>query len=166
MATIVVCEKPDAALRVTQALSEGKFVKRTSPYEVDYYEFTKNGKKHVVVAAVGHLFNLKQNSKGWIYPIFDAHWVPSYKAIGKSAFSEKYFKTLEWIAKDNNDSDLISAADFDNEGALIAWNVIRFIFKQKDAKRMKFSTLTKPDLIKAYQDASAHLDWQELYGLS
>ena len=151
MTTIIIGEKPDAAMRIAQALSNSKASKKQSPYQVDYYEFTKSGKKHVVVAAVGHLFNLKQNTKGWTYPIFDAGWVPSYKAIGKSAFSEKYFKTIEWIAQNYEKPELISAADFDNEGALIAWNIIRFLFKQKDAKRMKF-----------YEKASKHLDWPNI----
>ncbi|MEM5872524.1 MAG: DNA topoisomerase I [Candidatus Aenigmatarchaeota archaeon] len=147
MATIIIAEKPDAAMRIAQALSQSKPVKKTSPFGVDYYEFERNGKKHLVVAAVGHLFNLKQSSTGWTYPIFDADWVPSYQAIEKSAFSEKYFKTIEWIAKNCGKSQLISAADYDNEGALIAWNIIRFIFKQKDAKRMKFSVDYNEDLL-------------------
>lgn len=162
MSTVIIAEKPDAAMRIAQALAESKLVKNTSPQGVDYYEFIRNGKKHTVVAAVGHLFNLKQNSKGWTYPIFDADWIPSYKAMGKSLFSEKYFSTIEWVAKNIGKADLISAADFDNEGALIAFNIIRFIFKQKDAKRMKFSTLTKQDLIKAYEEASQHLDWPNI----
>ena len=162
MVAIIVAEKPDASLKIAQALADGKPSKKTSPFEVDYYEFTRNGKKHLVVAAVGHLFNLKQKSKGWTYPIFDAEWVPSYKAMKKSMFSEKYYKTLDWIAKTNEKPELFSAADYDNEGALIAWNVIRFIFKQSDARRMKFSTLTKQDLVKAYDEASQHLDWPNI----
>lgn len=162
MNTVIIAEKPDAAMRIAEALADGKPVKNTSVFGTDYYEFTRKGKKHIVVAAVGHLFNLKQNSKGWTYPISDAEWLPSYKAIGKSAFSEKYFKTIELVAKSNEKSQLISAADYDNEGALIAWNIIRFIFKQKDAKRMKFSTLTKQDLIKAYEEATPHLDWPNI----
>jgi DNA topoisomerase-1 len=162
MVSIIVAEKPDAMMRIAQALADGKATKKTSEFGADYYEFTRKGKKHIVVAAVGHLFNLKQNSKGWTYPIFEADWVPSYKAMKKSMFSEKYFKTVEWIANNNGKADLISAADYDNEGALIAWNIIRFIFKGKDGKRMKFSTLTKQDLVKAYEEASEHLDWKNI----
>jgi len=40
--------------------SEKDLKKKTSKYGVDYYEFKRNGKKHIAVAAVGHLFNLKQ----------------------------------------------------------------------------------------------------------
>jgi DNA topoisomerase-1 len=157
--TIIVCEKPDACTHIAQALAEKDLKKKQSKYGVDYYEFDRNGKKHIAVAAVGHLFNLKQTDKGWNYPIFNADWMPSFKAIKKSAFSEKYFRTIEEIAKSNNNCDLISAADYDNEGSVIAANIIKFIFNKDDAKRMKFSTLTKPDLIKAYAEMSPHLDW-------
>ena len=36
---------------------------------------------------------------------------------------------------------------------------MRFATKRKDANRMKFSTLTKPDLVHAYEHKSKHLDW-------
>jgi len=162
MVTIIICEKPDAMLHIAKALTEKNLKKKTSSFGVDYYEFEKGKNKFLAVPAVGHLFNLKQKGKGWGYPIFDVEWVPSYKAVKKSAFSEKYFKTLEEVAQKNKGADLISAADFDNEGSLIAWNIIRFMFNDKDAKRMKFSTLTKTDLQKSYEEIMPHLDWQNI----
>jgi len=162
MTIIIIAEKPDACFRIAKALAEKNLKKKTSKYGVDYYEFLRHGKKHIAVAAVGHLFNLKQNSKGWDYPVFDADWMPSFKAIKKSAFSEKYFRTIEEIAKNNHNSKLISAADYDNEGSVIAANIIKFIFNKDDAKRMKFSTLTKPDLIKSYEEMMPHLDYENI----
>jgi DNA topoisomerase-1 len=158
MSIIIIAEKPDACSHLARALAEKGLKKKTSKYGVDYYEFKRHGKKHIAVAAVGHLFNLKQKTKGWNYPVFDADWVPSFKAIKKSAFSEKYYRTIEEIADNNKKNHLISAADYDNEGSVIAANIIRFIFNKKDAKRMKFSTLTKPDLIKSYEEMMPHLD--------
>jgi len=156
--TIIVCEKPDAMDHIAKALAEKSLNKKTSKYGVDYYEFLRNGKKHIAVAAVGHLFNLKQKSKGWDYPVLDnIEWIPSFKAIKKSAFSEKYFKTIEEIAK--NGSDYIVACDYDAEGSLIGFNILRFLCEKKDGKRMLFSTLTKPDLIKSYESMAPHLDW-------
>jgi DNA topoisomerase-1 len=162
MTTIILCEKPDAMVHLAKALAEKDLKKKTSKYGVDYYEFYKNGKKHIAVAAVGHLFNLKQSKKikGWVYPIFDVEWRPSYIVRKSSKFSEKYFKTIEEVA--SNGSTYISAADFDDEGSTLAWNILHFICKQSDAKRMKFSTLAKPDLIEAYESMSSHLDWQNI----
>jgi len=158
MTTLIIAEKPDACTRIAEALAEKSLKKKTSKYGVDYYEFLRNGKKHVVAAAVGHLFNLKQKSKGWDYPVLDnIEWIPSFKAIKKSAFSEKYFRTIEEIAK--NGSDYIIACDYDAEGSLIGFNILRFLCEKKDGKRMLFSTLTKPDLIKSYESMAPHLDW-------
>ncbi len=154
---IIIAEKPDACMRIAKALAEKGLKKKTSKYGVEYYEFYRNGKKHIAVAAVGHLFNLKQSKGGWTYPIFDVKWVPSFKARKKSAFSEKYFRTIEEITK--NGSEYIIACDFDTEGSTIGYNILRFMCGKNDAKRMMFSTLTKQDLINAYENALPHLDW-------
>lgn len=154
---IIICEKPDSTMRIAQALAEGTLKKRTSRYGVSYYEFLRNGKKHIAASAVGHLFSLKQTKRKGEYPAFDVIWIPAYEASKKAAFSERYFKTLEDVAE-NNDGELISSCDFDNEGSLIAANIIRFIFKKNDAGRMKFSTLTRQDLVSAYENMMPHLD--------
>ncbi len=158
--TMIIAEKPDAASHIAAALAEGRPAKKISEFGVEYWEFERGGKKHIVVAAVGHLFNLKQVGTGWKYPVFDVQWVPSFKARKQSAFSEKYFKTLESF--EGKAKDYIVACDFDNEGTVIGANILQFIFHQKDAKRMKFSTLTKPDLIESYEHMMPHLDFQNL----
>jgi DNA topoisomerase-1 len=156
--TIIIGEKPDSTLKIAEALAEKNLVKKRSKYGINYYEFIRNSRKHIAVAAVGHLFNLKQVEKGSDYPIFDAEWTPSFKTK-KSSFSERYYKTIQEVAKSNRDYDMISACDFDNEGSVIAANIIKFIFRKNEARRMKFSTLTRADLVKAYEEMSPHLDW-------
>lgn len=163
LVVIIIAEKPDASKHIAKALAEGKVEKKKSSYGVEYYEFKRNGKKHVVVPAVGHLFNLKQTYSGSDYPVFDVDWFPSFQVNRKSAFSEKYFKTVQEIAeKYNGKAEYISACDYDNEGSLIAANILRFIFHVNDAKRMKFSTLAKPDIVKAYEEMLPHLDWENI----
>jgi len=162
MATIIIAEKPDAATHIAKALAEKDLKKRKSKYDVEYWEFKRNNKKYIVVAAVGHLFTLKQKTKGWGYPVLikSIDWMPSFKAMKKSAFSEKYFKTVNDVVK--NGSKYIIACDYDNEGSLIGYNVLRFICKKNDAKRMFFSTLTRQDLINSYENIMPHLDWQNI----
>ncbi len=46
--------------------------------------------------------------------------------------------------------------------SVIAFNIIRFICKKSDGKRMRFSTLTRQDLIDAYDNASEHLDFPQI----
>ncbi len=158
--TVIIAEKPDAAFNIARALAEGKLVRKKSSYGVEYYEFERGGKKHLVVPAVGHLFNLKHTGKGWGYPIFDVEWVPSFKAVKRSSFSEKYFRTIQEVVSDAD--EFVSACDFDNEGSTIAYNILRFICGTEKARRMKFSTLTKPDLVKAYEEMSPELDWENI----
>lgn len=160
MTVVIIAEKPDAASHIASALAEKGLKKLTSTHGVDYYEFMRNNKKHIVVCAVGHLFNLKQKSKGWEYPIYDVEWVPSYQARKLAMFSKKYFDTITEVAQ--NGTDYIIACDYDNEGSVIGFNVLRFICHKEDAKRMKFSTLTKVDLIKSYEEMNKHMDFQNV----
>ena len=55
--------------------------------------------------------------------------------------------------------EFIVATDFDVEGEVIGWNVVRFIAKQKDAKRMKFSSLTKEALDESFENLLPTLNW-------
>jgi len=162
MTTIIICEKPDACMRISKSLSNGKFLVKESTYGVKYYEFKRGREKFISVAAVGHLFNLKQKGKGWYYPMFDLEWIPSFKARAISAFSEKYYRTIEEVVSKHKNAKFISAADYDNEGSLIAYNILRFICNTNNAKRMKFSTLAKPDLIKSYETMEKKIDWQNI----
>jgi DNA topoisomerase-1 len=157
MTIVIIAEKPDAMEHIARALAEKNLKRKTSRYKVDYYEFERDGKKHVAVSAVGHLFGLKQKGKGWNYPVFDAEWVPTFMANKTAAFTERYYRTIEDVAKEKGIT-LVSATDYDNEGSVIAANIISLIFDKNDAKRMKFSTLTKMDLVKSYEEMSPHLD--------
>ena len=58
-----------------------------------------------------------------------------------------------------NAGSVTIATDYDIEGEVIGLNVVRYIAKKTDAQRMKYSTLTKPDLIEAYKNISPTLDW-------
>lgn len=161
MATIMICEKPDAAKKISAAIADGKVTRILSPEGVDYYEFNVNKKKHIAVAAVGHLFGLKDVSgKGWKYPIYDLDWAPTYLINKKAEFTKKYYETILSVAKEGD--DFIISTDLDEEGSVIGYNILRFIFKKEKAKRMMFSTLTKEDLVKAYADMQKTLDTERI----
>ena len=151
---LIITEKPQAASKIANALGKPA---QQSYQKVPYYELNRNGHKIVVACAVGHLFTLKQNvsnSNGG--PIFDISWVPNYLAR-KGDFTKRYYETILKLAK--NAGSLTVATDFDIEGEVIGLNVIRFICNQPDAARMKFSTLTKNELEKAYENKIPHLVW-------
>lgn len=154
--TLIISEKPDAARRIAESIAD-KRPKAIERNGVNYYEFTVNGKKHVCVPAVGHLFVLdakKNATKGWNYPIFDYEWLPTYKRKG-TEWTERYFRNIEELAK--NAKGFIDAADLDIEGEVLLYNILRFLCGVEDAKRMKFSTLTKDELIESYKHMENHI---------
>jgi len=159
--TLILSEKPSAAQKIAQALSEGQ-VQELEKFGVKYYKIKRKGKEIVVVPAVGHLFVLtqKKTSTEWTYPVFDVEWRPIFEVNKNNTWSEKYFKNIQFLAKEA--ADFISATDYDTEGSVIAANILKFICKKDDGKRMKFSTLTKEDLVAAYDDASEHLDFPQV----
>jgi DNA topoisomerase-1 len=157
MTQLIICEKPDAAKKIAEALSDKKPNKHLEN-KVTYYEITHKGKKIFVGCAVGHLFNLAEKEKnGWIYPVFDIEWRPTYEIRKNADFTKKYYIILKKLSKKSD--DFIVACDYDQEGSVIGYNIIRFIANKNDAKRMKFSTLTKDELIDSYEHASKHLDF-------
>lgn len=150
---LIITEKPQAAVKIASAL--GKPIQKNYQ-KVPYYEITRNGKKIVVACAVGHLFTLTQNSSGSNFPRFDISWVPNFYARKKD-FTKRYYDALKKLIKDA--SSLTVATDYDIEGEVIGLNVVRYIGGQKDASRMKFSTLTKLELEKAYKEKYSSIDW-------
>ncbi|MEM4773004.1 MAG: DNA topoisomerase I, partial [Nanoarchaeales archaeon] len=63
----------------------------------------------------------------------------------------KFAKLIKNLAKDVN--KVIVATDYDIEGYVIAWNILKYLIGlNKEIKRMKFSTLTKNELIKSFSN--------------
>ncbi|MBI5398696.1 DNA topoisomerase I [Candidatus Woesearchaeota archaeon] len=159
---LILTEKPNAALKIAAALADGKAIKENIK-GAPYYKVTHGSRDIIIGCAVGHLYSVgeREKKKGWTYPIFDIEWKESSEERKESEFSRKYLEALKKLAKDADEFTV--ATDYDIEGEVIGLNVLRFAFKQKDANRMKFSTLTKPDLVKAYEHKSKHLDWGQAY---
>ncbi|HIH11902.1 TPA: DNA topoisomerase I, partial [Candidatus Woesearchaeota archaeon] len=157
MVELIITEKPSSAKKVAEALADGKLTQRKSK-QSSYYELTHEKKKIIVTSAVGHLFGLVEDKKmGWTYPVFDVHWEESYKNSDGLKYVKDYIDTIHDLAKKADEFTI--ACDYDVEGEVIGLNVVRYVCKQKDANRMKFSTLTKPDLVEAYDHKMKHLDW-------
>ena len=157
MVELIVTEKPSSAKKIAEALADTKLIQKKSK-QSSYYELTHNGKPIIVTSAVGHLYTLvedKQNS--WTYPVFDIHWEESPKTSPTLKYVQDYIDTITMLAK-KADSFTV-ACDYDIEGEVIGYNIIRYCCKKKDASRMKFSTLTKDDLIEAFDQKMKHLDW-------
>lgn len=155
-ATLIITEKPAAAAKIAAALSGATDEKVTTKDGVAYYEFYKGSRRYIVGCAVGHLFGIQQIAKRGPFPNFEVEWKPSHLK-GRSAFTKKYLTTLKKLVKEAD--EFIVATDFDVEGEVIGWNVVRFVCKKKDARRMKFSSLTKEALDESFENLLPTLNW-------
>ncbi|MBI2583053.1 MAG: DNA topoisomerase I [Candidatus Aenigmarchaeota archaeon] len=154
MPVLILAEKPTAAKAIAKALGQPK--ENETDQGVKWYEFTRSGKKHIVVAAVGHLFTLKYKKGTKGYPIFDLEWVPTWSASKFGAFSKRYFDAIAAVA--GKADDVIIATDYDTEGEVIGFNILRFMLGREDGKRMKFSTMTEEELQESYDNAAKHIN--------
>jgi len=154
---LIISEKPQAAEKIAKALADSN-AKKVKDLNVNYFVLTHNGKDIRVASAVGHLYGLgEKGGESWKYPVFETEWKPIYKNNKSALYTNKNIKLLEKLGKYIPFWD--RQIDFDIEGEVIGLNVVRFALNKKDAFRMKFSTLTKPDLVKAYKNKLPTLEW-------
>src|SRR3989344_1695335 len=154
---LIITEKPQSAKKIAEALADGKAIKEDIN-KVPHYKITHGNTDIVVGCAVGHLFALEEKKKnGWTYPVFDVEWKPAHQVSKAAAFSSRYVAALRKLCKDAK--NITVATDYDIEGEVIGLNIVKYICNRKDARRMKFSTLTRDELRQSYENASQHLDW-------
>lgn len=156
--TLVITEKPDAANKIATALdAEGKPKKNVSN-GVPYYKAFREG-NIVVVPALGHLFTIISNEKGRRYPVFDYRWVPRYQAERGASRIRVWLKVIAQLAK--HAEGFVDACDFDIEGSIIGYTILKYACdgKEAQAKRMKYSTLTKEELQESYTHLLPTLDF-------
>lgn len=144
---LIVAEKPKVAQKIADAIGTG--IKQKKVGQVSYYEGSHNGTEFVVAPAVGHVYTLVEKKKTNTYPVFDIEWVPAYKASKAADYTKQYVNVLEKLGQKAD--VFVSACDFDIEGSTIAYNVFRFATAIKEGRRMKFSAITKSDLLEAYE---------------
>lgn len=156
--TLIICEKPSSAAKIAAALAKKK-PKKQELNGVPYYELELDGKRMFVAPALGHLFTLKNVKPMHDYPVYDVDWVPTYEVNRRAERARAFVEAIRELAKDAD--EFISATDYDVEGAVIGYNVLRFLCDEKAvsrAKRMKFSALTTSDLRQAYENLLPRLD--------
>ncbi len=153
---LIITEKPSTAEKIAGALADGKPVKKAKDGAA-FYELAHDGKDIVVCSAVGHLFTVAEVEKSFKYPSFDIEWRLTADVEKDSAFSRKYATVIKSLAR--GAKEFTVATDYDIEGETIGVNIIRHLCDQKDANRMKFSTVTAEDLREAYGAKGRHIDW-------
>ncbi|HYA77151.1 MAG TPA: DNA topoisomerase I, partial [Verrucomicrobiae bacterium] len=156
---LIITEKPDAANRIAMALDDVGKAKKIVDDGVPYYQAYRNGDL-VVVPAIGHLYTVASKEKTKRdYPVYDYHWVPRYLAERGASKIRVWLNVITKLAQ--NAEEFIDACDFDIEGSIIGYCILKYACggKEKTAKRMKYSTLTTEALQESYAHLMPHLDF-------
>ena len=114
----------------------------------------------VVVPALGHLYTVASKDKTKRdYPVFEYQWVPRYLAERGASKIRIWLKVIAKLATDAE--EFVDACDFDIEGSIIGYSILKYACggKEENAKRMKYSTLTKEELQESYANLLPHLDF-------
>ncbi len=157
--TLVVTEKPDAARRIAKALDSKGKPEKVEDNGVPYFVADRD-RKLVVVPALGHLYTVvHERGRRNYYPVFNFKWAPRYKAERGAKETRAWVELFSKLAE--GAKDFIAACDYDLEGSLIGYCLLKYACRDKEeaARRMKFSTLTKSELEKAYEEPLSHLDF-------
>lgn len=150
---LVITEKPSSARRIAAALDENGKPNRGRYGKVSFYVSYRDGMELVVVSAVGHLYTIVQKRGGWTYPVYDIKWVPSHRADKRSSYTKQYLDAIINLANDID--EVVSACDYDQEGSLIAFNIIKYGLGEAalgKSKRMLFNTLTEGELVNSWEN--------------
>ncbi|HEV2137945.1 MAG TPA: DNA topoisomerase I [Nitrososphaerales archaeon] len=150
--TLVICEKPDAARRVSDALSDGD--SRSEILDgTTIFRFDRGGEEFVVCSAQGHVYGVSDPfDERAVYPIFDVEWYSSDKVDEDNAGAARRISAVKKLA--SGASKFVNACDFDVEGETIGFNLLRYACggKEGTSLRAKFSTLTEEDLVAAFEN--------------
>jgi len=151
--TLLLCEKPTAAKRIAKALDEsGRPVEKRIGH-VPYYESKRENRELIIVPALGHLYTVAPKVRDRnIYPVFDFDWVPRHEAERNAKEIGEWIEAIAKLSKEAQ--EFVLATDYDIEGATLGYTILKYACggKEKEAKRMKFSTLTTSELRKSYSE--------------
>ena len=174
----MVCEKPDAARRIAQALGTshlesineillesndvggGSTERRARSITPVFSATARNDIHFIVCSAIGHLYGLidpKGNRSE--YPIFDVIWGPiSIKKMSGTRIrkmpskQEQIIKAISLLSQ--KATRFVHACDYDQEGEVIGYNILRFACgnKYETSLRAKFSTLTDDEIRNSFDN--------------
>ena len=144
---LVIAEKPKAAERIARAL-DPYASKRLYAKRIPYWVLRFNGERFIVCPAAGHLFGLWTREEG--FPVFSFEWVPLWIAERGAGHSKLFYMAIKSLARSAR--IFVNACDYDIEGSVIGFMIIRFLGDVKRAYRVKYSSLTATEIRKAFMN--------------
>jgi DNA topoisomerase-1 len=163
--TLIITEKPDAALHVAEALSGKGKPKKMSVGDVPFFEVHVGEQRVLVCSALGHLYAVaaKGGEARSQYPVWDFAWKPKHLVERGQRRQERWIQSISKISREAD--RFINACDYDLEGSLIGYTILKYACEgaDKKAQRMKFSTLTARELREAFAKVTPELDFALAY---
>ena len=159
--TLIITEKPDAALHVAEALGEKGSIRRSIVQGVTFFEVHDHETRILVCSALGHLYAVAGEAKERSqYPVWDFSWKPKHLVERGQIRQEKLIRAISEVSK--HADRFVNACDYDLEGSLIGYTILKYACNgaEEKAQRMKFSTLTYVELRDAYSRLAPHLDFE------
>ncbi len=150
---LIIAEKPKAASKIAYALSS-RFM-RNRWKGIPYYTIRSNGANIIIASAAGHLYGLYTDKRG--YPIFQYEWKPLYIIDQTAKHTKKFIELLEKLSR--NADYYVNACDYDIEGSVIGYLIIKFMGDPDRAYRVKYSSLTPAELKQAFRELTG-LDYE------
>lgn len=152
---LIIAEKPKAARKIAEALSGSNGLRVHRKYNVTYYELPGLSQRIFIASASGHLFELATDKNS--FPVFEYRWVPAYIVNESKRYTANYLKLLSELCRSSE--YFINACDYDIEGSVIGYLIIRNFGKVERSLRAKFSSLTYSELRASFQNLSK-LDYE------
>ncbi|MEM0134202.1 MAG: DNA topoisomerase I [Thermoplasmatales archaeon] len=154
MASLIIAEKANVALRIATALSDGK-VSRVKVGTSTVLRFQRGNVEYSVLSLRGHIIELD-------YPKEFSNWrIDNLKELIRANPVENVkVKGLDYVLKKLNveNNEVIVATDYDREGELIGVETLRLMERNNNIKRARFSALTKKDLVQSF-DGLVEVDY-------
>ena len=100
--TLIVTEKPDAALHVAEALARDQSPKKINVGGVPFFEVHEAGGRILVCSALGHLYavSAKGTEVRSQYPVWDLTWKPKHLAERGQGRQEKWIDAISKVSKE------------------------------------------------------------------
>ena len=100
--TLIVTEKPDAALHVAEALTSKHKPKKVSVGGVPFYEVQKEEDRILVCSALGHLYAVaaKETEARSQYPVWDFSWKPKHLVERGQTKQQKWIQSIAKVSKE------------------------------------------------------------------
>ncbi|WP_434730933.1 DNA topoisomerase I [Thermogladius sp. KZ2Tp1] len=142
---VIIAEKPKAASKIASAVLPS--YRKIAVQGIPLYVYKGNGLEVTVASAAGHIFNLSTKLSG--YPVFSYEWAPSFEVDKRSLYIKKFYLALVEACRGRD--YYINACDYDIEGSVIGFLIIKFLGDPKRALRAKFSSLTPAELRESFK---------------